>query len=51
MTDTPIYDELVAELGFDPMDGSDASNDDYNLATQLHDEAMQALTEATAPTE
>jgi hypothetical protein len=41
---TPIYDEVVRDLGLDPLDPEHAMHDDFNLASQYHAKAQEDLT-------
>lgn len=46
-TDTGIFDELVTKLGHDPLDHTDPSWDEYNLASQYHAETLKNLKDLT----
>lgn len=41
--DSPLFTELVAELGHDPLDRMHSSYDDFHLASEIHAEAMEHL--------
>lgn len=41
--DAPIYREVAQDLGFDPLDPTDAVHDAYNAATLYHADAQQNL--------
>lgn len=43
----PIYDEVVRDLGIDPLDPAHSMHDAYNAATLYHEEAQQRLREST----
>lgn len=43
LDDSPIFTELVTELGHDPLDRNDSSYDDLHVASQMHAEAMEHL--------
>lgn len=41
--DTPLFDEVVRDLGVNPLDLDDPWHEEFNLASQNHAEASQAL--------
>lgn len=41
--ESPLFTELVAELGHDPLDRTHSSYDDLHVASQMHAEAMEHL--------
>lgn len=49
--DSPLFTELVEELGHDPLDRMDPSYDDLHVASQMYDEAMEQLRKLVTPTE